>query len=347
MTLNTPLISRLFTTEQTREMDQKTIREYGISGFTLMEIAAAGAAGIISEIQQPEGSGIFICGKGNNGGDALAAARYLVDQYRHRAEIVLLHKREELSEDTGRNYEILKKIAKESSRIRFHDNPEEGLREISKADYIVDGIFGTGLADEPRAPALEIILKLNDAGKPIYAMDIPSGLIGTTGQAPGACIEATHTVTFGTNKTGFYLNGASRYTGEVHLIRLPFPASLLKSDVHLLNKELFESIPEPVRRAVHKYDKGVVHLLAGSQGLTGAAIIAAKSAVQQGAGAVFLYAPKKLLPAYEITLPGIIKIPLGEENDTFYRTPHQQKNSRESGKKAGCFSSGPRDWNSP
>src|SRR5690625_5980556 len=87
MTLNTPLISRLFTTEQTREMDQKTIREYGISGFTLMEIAAAGAAGIISEIQQPEGSGIFICGKGNNGGDALAAARYLVDQYRHRAEI--------------------------------------------------------------------------------------------------------------------------------------------------------------------------------------------------------------------------------------------------------------------
>ena len=341
MTLNTPLISRLFTTEQTREMDQKTIREYGISGFTLMEIAAAGAAGIISEIQQPEGSGIFICGKGNNGGDALAAARYLVDQYRHRAEIVLLHKREELSEDTGRNYEILKKIAKESSRIRFHDNPEEGLREISKADYIVDGIFGTGLADEPRAPALEIILKLNDAGKPIYAMDIPSGLIGTTGQAPGACIEATHTVTFGTNKTGFYLNGASRYTGEVHLIRLPFPASLLKSDVHLLNKELFESIPEPVRRAVHKYDKGVVHLLAGSQGLTGAAIIAAKSAVQQGAGAVFLYAPKKLLPAYEITLPGIIKIPLGEENDTFYRTPHQQKILENLEKRPGVLVAGP------
>lgn len=341
MTLNTPLISRLFTTEQTREMDQKTIREYGISGFTLMEIAAAGAAGIISEIQQPEGSGIFICGKGNNGGDALAAARYLVDQYRHRAEIVLLHKREELSEDTGRNYEILKKIAKESSRIRFHDNPEEGLREISKADYIVDGIFGTGLADEPRAPALEIILKLNDAGKPIYAMDIPSGLIGTTGQAPGACIEATHTVTFGTNKTGFYLNGASRYTGEVHLIRLPFPASLLKSDVHLLNKELFESIPEPVRRAVHKYDKGVVHLLAGSQGLTGAAIIAAKSAVQQGAGAVFLYAPKKLLPAYEITLPGIIKIPLGEENDTFYRTPHQQKILGNLEKRPGVLVAGP------
>src|SRR5690625_5991094 len=84
MTLNTPLISRLFTTEQTRQMDQKTIREYGISGFTLMEIAAAGAAGIISEIQQSEGSGIFICGKGNNGGDALATARYLVDQYRHR-----------------------------------------------------------------------------------------------------------------------------------------------------------------------------------------------------------------------------------------------------------------------
>src|SRR5690625_1163284 len=183
MTLNTPLISRLFTTEQTRQMDQKTIREDGISGFTLMEIAAAGAAGIIAEIQQSEGSGLVNCGKGNDGEQALATARYLVDQYRHRAEIVLLHKREELSEDAGRNYEILKKIAKESSRIRFHDNPEEGLREISKADYIVDGIFGTGLGDEPRASASEIILKLNDAEKPIYAMDIPSGLIGTTGQA--------------------------------------------------------------------------------------------------------------------------------------------------------------------
>src|SRR5690625_3411218 len=178
MTLNTPLISRLFTTEQTRQVDQKTIREYGISGFTVMEIAAAGAAGSISEIQQSEGSGIFICGKGNNGGEALARARYLVDQYRHRAEIVLLHNIEDLAEDAGRNYEILKKIAKESSRIPFHDNPEEGLREISKADYIVDGIFGSGLGDEPRASASEIILKLNDAEKPIYAMDIPSGLIG-------------------------------------------------------------------------------------------------------------------------------------------------------------------------
>src|SRR5690625_6483915 len=97
-----------------------------------MYMSTAGAEWIISEIQQSECSGIFICGKGNNGGDALATARYLVDQYRHRAEIVLLHKREELSEDAGRNYEILKKIAKESSRIRFHDNPEEGLREISK-----------------------------------------------------------------------------------------------------------------------------------------------------------------------------------------------------------------------
>src|SRR5690625_7620359 len=122
MTLNTPLISRLFTTEQTRQMDQKTIREYGISGFTLMEIAAAGAAGIISEIQQSEGSGSFICGKGNHGGDALATARYLVDQYRHRAEIEMLHKREELSEDAVRTYENLQKIATESARIRLHDN---------------------------------------------------------------------------------------------------------------------------------------------------------------------------------------------------------------------------------
>lgn len=341
MTQNTPLISRLFTTEQTRKMDQKTIREYGISGFTLMEIAAAGAAQIISEKQQSAVSGIFICGKGNNGGDALAAARYLTDQYKHKADIVLLQEKEDLSEDAGRNYEILKKIAKSSSRIRFHDNPQEGLREISKTDYIVDGIFGTGLTDEPRATASVIIRQINGAGKPVYAMDIPSGLNGTTGLAPGACIEASHTLTFGTNKTGFYLNGSSRYTGELHLIRLPFPDSLLKSEVHLLDKELFESTPEPVRRAVHKYDKGVVHLLAGSQGLTGAAIIAAKSAVQQGAGAVFLYAPQKLLPVYEITLPGIIKIPLGEENDVFYRTSHQQKILENLEKRPGVLAAGP------
>src|SRR5690625_7970737 len=94
-------------------------------------------------------------------------------------------------------------------------------------------------------------------------------------------------VIFGTNKTGFYLNGSSRYTGEVHLIRLPFPASLLKSDIYLFNKGLFESNPEPVRRAVHKYDKGVRHLLARSQGLTGVAMIAAKSAAQHGEAAVF------------------------------------------------------------
>lgn len=338
---NSPFNSRLFSTEESRDIDQTTIGEYGISGFTLMEIAASGAAQVIFDVEHSSKTGLFLCGKGNNAGDALAVARYLCDHHQHKVNIVFLQGTDGLTADTRLNYEILKKLAKNNPDIRFFEDSADAMQSISEIDYIVDGIFGTGLKSEPREPISEIINLINSTNKPTYSMDVPTGLNATTGVASGTCIKASHTITFGTNKVGFYLNGSAAYTGTVHIIRLPFPETLLQSTVHLLEKDLFESTPGLTRDALHKYDNGVVHLLAGSEGLTGAAIIAAKSAVKHGAGAVFLYTPKKLLPIYEITLPEVIKIPLGDEADSFYKTSHQEKILDNLSGKPGVLVAGP------
>lgn len=341
MLRNSPLSSRLFTTKETREIDKAAIEQFGISGFTLMEIAALGAAQIIAEEESAPKTGLFFCGKGNNAGDALAAARYLAEQYQHQTKIIFLLGTENLSPDTRRNYEILQKLSETNPLIQFCDPWEESLNSVSDAGYIVDGIFGTGLKKETRSPVPEVIQQINRADKTVYSMDIPTGLDGSTGRTQGACIKASCTLTFGTNKFGFYLNGASQYTGKVRFIPLPFPQTLMQSRSHMIGKELFDQIPVLTRQARHKYENGVVHLLAGSEGLTGAAITAAKSALKHGAGAVFLYVPRKLLPIYEITLPLVIKIPVGDDSDTFYKSSHQTKILENLNRRPGVLVAGP------
>ncbi len=186
-----------------------------------------------------------------------------------------------------------------------------------------------------------MIEDLNQSNLTVYSMDIPSGLSGDTGKVMGICVKAAETFTFGTQKIGLYLENASKYTGTVHFIPLQFPKSLFSSTTYLLNLSLFQSIPAAKRNARHKYEKGVVHILAGSEGLTGAAITACRSAWKNGAGAVFLYAPKKLLPIYEITLPEIIKIPLGDDKDLHFKESHTQKILEQLESKPGVLLAGP------
>ncbi len=312
-----PKSCRLNSVHETRELDRATIHDFGIDGFTLMEIAGSGAASGIRKLEGDGKSGLYLCGKGNNAGDALVVARYLANNAGHEANVFFIFGEEGLSTDTTHNLQLLKILKNEGANIRFLDRLPENLAGF--CDYIVDGILGTGLNSDLKAPLPEIIQAIHDTEIPVYAMDVPTGLNADTGEIYNACIKASHTFTFGTNKTGFFLNGASLYTGTVHFIELPFPEYLNQSRMYLLNGDLYNSLPPVRRKAKHKYQHGCVHILAGSEGLTGAAIMAAQSAWKAGAGSVILYAPGKLMPVYERTLPQVIKKSVGSKDDTFYR----------------------------
>ncbi|PKD45291.1 NAD(P)H-hydrate dehydratase [Rhodohalobacter barkolensis] len=305
---------QLYSAEQSRNIDRETIEHFGIDGFTLMEIAAKGAADHIQKEFGLNKTGLFVCGKGNNAGDALAAARYLTENADHKVILFFVFGMEDLSPNTQRNFALLQKLAEKGSDIEFISDLDESL--VNSTDYIIDGIFGTGLSSEIREPVASYIKIINDSEKPVISMDVPSGLHPDSGVPLGTSIQADITCSFGTQKMGHFFNPGKEFAGRVVYVDLPFPRHLRKSTITVINNELSEALPSNERKADHKYQSGVVHLIAGSKGLVGAAIMAAKSAWKSGAGSVILYAPENLIPIYESVLPHIIKVPL-PGNDHF------------------------------
>lgn len=334
-----PVECKLSTAEQSREMDSKTINDFGIDGFTLMEMAASCAARHIQNLQGNGKSGLFVCGKGNNAGDALAVARYLINDSGHKAAFYFALGDDDLSPDAEKNLSLLKKLKEHGAELAFIDDLTTVFEK--KFDYIVDGIFGTGLNSDLRGDLPEIIDKVNSFSLPVYSMDVPSGLHADTGEILKTCMKADYTFTFGSNKIGLHWKRSRDFTGEVVFCNLPFPAAYRKWDGVLLNQHLMESLPGIKRQARHKYDGGVVHIMAGSAGLTGAAIMSAKSAWKQGAGAVFLYAPKALLPVYESVLPNIIKVELGQDSDSHFKKEHADAIIPNLTQKKGVLLAGP------
>jgi ADP-dependent NAD(P)H-hydrate dehydratase / NAD(P)H-hydrate epimerase len=334
-----PEFNRVATPAMCRDADHITIEEFGIGGFTLMEIAARQAAEVIFKETGRHKSGLFLCGKGNNAGDALAAARYLAEDAGHIVNIVMAAGADSLSADTEHNLTLIKKLSVRDAGVFILDEIPEAISH--SFDYIVDGLLGTGISGEIRSPYAEAIEIINGASLPVFSMDLPSGLDAETGLPMGIAVKASHTITFGMNKTGFYLNGASKYTGRVHLAPLPFPRFARKYDATLITPELRQLLPPIKRKAAHKYDDGVVHLIAGSEGLTGAAVMAAKSAWQKGAGAVVLYTTSANLPVYEKHLPQIIKVVVGSESDKGFAGKHAGTILESMKKKPGVLLAGP------
>lgn len=335
--LRIPIECKLSTAEQSREMDSKTINEFGIDGYTLMELAASSAAAHIKKLQGTEKSGLYICGKGNNAGDTLAVARYLINDENHSATFYFVLGDHDLSPDAEKNLSLLKKLKNQGADIAFISS----LENTDGYDYIVDGIFGTGLNSDLRGDLPSVVQKTNSFTIPIYSMDVPSGLHADTGEVLGGCIKADYTFTFGSNKLGLHWKNAREYAGEMVFCNLPFPSTYREWDAVLINPTLMDSLPDIERKARHKYDGGVVHILAGSEGLTGAAIMSAKSAWKHGAGAVFLYAPKALLPIFESNLPNIIKIGVGDKSDSHFKKEHADQITENINNKEGVLLAGP------
>lgn len=304
-----------------------------------MEIAGLKASEIIRHHVKEKSSGLYVCGKGNNAGDAFVIARYCSELSGHPITVLLAAGDEDLSPDAEKYLNLLKKLADQNESINIVKQNEQQLFE--SADYIVDGMIGTGLSSDIREPFLTCIKMANSSSTITFSLDIPTGLHCDSGLILGECIQADHTITFGTNKIGFYLNMGTSVTGEVHLADLPFPEHLRQNSATLINDELAAELSQSAQKAEHKYQKGIVHVVAGSAGMTGAAIMSAKSAWKAGAGAVILYTPGGLLSIYEQTLPEIIKVPVGTKNSLYYETDHAKQILNKIKEKPGTVLLGP------
>lgn len=322
----------LATADQSRNTDRLTIESLGLPGETLMEIAGNRAADIIASDFPKGGSVLFVCGKGNNAGDAFVAARILLDKG-FRVTFYPVFGTDDLSGDCGRNYSRLNQMA-EAMEVEVPYWKE--WKDPSNFDLIADGIFGTGLQREVKSPVSDIIRQINDSGRPVYALDIPSGLHCDTGEILGTAVMASKTVQFGLRKIGCYMGDGPACSGERVQVELPFPGIYKKE----ISVRLIEERRDPVqmlrqysrtsagssspprKKTLHKYNNGVVHVIGGSAGLTGAPLYAARAAWSLGMGAVTLIHPSAWSTTMDIQAPELIKKPAGSAGSKSFTEEH-------------------------
>ncbi len=225
MTTRGPLI---LTREQTRELDRRAIDEFGVPGVVLMENAGRGMAELLRGLGI-NGPVVICCGKGNNGGDGFVIARHL-DNAGIAVRVLLFADPTKLGGDAAIQHRILAAAGMPVEVFAGSAIEEERLRqELAGADWIVDALFGSGLAGSVRPPYDRVIAALNVASARVFAVDVPSGLDSDTGLPLGIAVRARHTATVAVLKKGFLQPSAAAWLGQVHVIDMGVPRRLLET----------------------------------------------------------------------------------------------------------------------
>ncbi|BAL83266.1 hypothetical protein SELR_15580 [Selenomonas ruminantium subsp. lactilytica TAM6421] len=308
---------KIAVSEEMRNIDRLAAEEYGLPELLLMESAGHRIAQAMEHLLG-EVAGKTICvlaGSGNNGGDAFAAARYLTNMGA-KIKIFLTCEPAHLKTASSRMKKASDKMGIEVHGLE-EDRDWNRLHVALKfADGIVDGILGTGFNGELKKKVLRLIEEVNEAGKKVLSVDIPSGVEADTGKVSTVAIMANMTLTLGLPKVGHLLSPGADMTGQLIVDDIGIPQNLLQSKQirqALLDDKLAVTLLPLRGKAVHKGDCGKILVVAGSLGMTGAAALAATAALRAGAGIVTLAVPASLQPVLAGQLQEVMVQPVAEK----------------------------------
>lgn len=286
-----PWLRGLYDAEGQRAVDRWAIEGQGVDSLVLMEAAGQAVAEAVAALS-PRGSVRVVCGKGNNGGDGLVAAR-LLRGIGFEVEALLLWPAGELSPDATANLRRL------GGALEVGD--DIGAR-LAGSGAIVDAIFGTGFAGAPREPAAAAIAAIaaaKESGTPVVACDVASGVDATTGEVAGAVVEADVTVTFHGAKVGHYVAPGKWATGELVVASIGIPAGAPEpAAAGVIEPAVLDLLPRRGARST-KFSSGQVTIAGGSRGLTGAVRMSSMAAIRAGAGYATVAVPADLEPIFE------------------------------------------------
>ncbi|SMB91006.1 NAD(P)H-hydrate epimerase [Thermanaeromonas toyohensis ToBE] len=287
------------TAAEMAEIDRMASRDYFVPSIVLMENAGLRVTESIRRYFGGRVAGkrvLIFAGKGNNGGDGLVVARHLHNEGAE-VKVFLLARPEDLRGDPRTNLEIYQKMGGKIFPILEQSHLQRADISLLYADLVVDAIFGTGFKGAALGLTGEVIKLINNAGKPIVAVDLPSGLDADTGQVHGPCIKATWTVTFALPKRGLVLEPGATLAGELEVVDIGIPRRLIESRnlrLRLLTPAWCREQLKPRDPSSHKGNFGHVLVVGGSQGMVGAVALAALGALRAGAGLVTAAVPRSL-----------------------------------------------------
>jgi len=277
--INDTLPTALHSAAQVRDLDARLIAA-GTPGFELMERAAHGAWRALRQRWPQVNEVTVVAGHGNNAGDAYLLAA-LAQRAGWKVQVYAVGDLARLVGDAASAYAEAK-LAGLTAQSWYADAPLAGV--------VVDGLLGTGLTGEVRAPYADVISAINASGLPVLALDVPSGLCANTGTALGEAVRADLTVTFIALKVGQCTGEAPALVGELVFDDLRAEPELVAETAYVAQRLSAANLPQlaPRSATAHKGQFGHVLVVGGDRGFGGAALLAAESTLRCGAGLVSL-----------------------------------------------------------
>lgn len=302
-------MERIVTAAEMAALDRRCISELAMPGLLLMENAGAGIARIAREMlgPAPDGPVLIVCGPGNNGGDGYVVARHLANAG-CRVDLWILAAEAQIRGDARTNLTIWQRMG---GQTRFIDGPP--APPAAKPHLIIDALLGTGARTDFPPPWEALIEMLNSMEAPILAVDLPTGVDAETGAVRGAAIQASATATMARLKPGLLFSPGRECAGRVYIVDIGMPPELqppgdhavFRLDAAAIAARLPQRSPD-----THKNRVGLVGVVAGSAGYTGAACLTAMAALRAGCGLAYLAAPRSLQPVYAARMTEVITWPV-------------------------------------
>ncbi len=282
----------MLTSAQMQAMDRLAIDEVGIPSLVLMEVAGRAVADAAGQLMQDaateQGPILALAGSGNNGADAVVAARHLRERL-FEVTLLVLGEPDKTSTDLGTQVQIARELGVEARFVSGPGAVADVSALLQTHSVVIDGLFGTGLSRAVEGWRSELIQAIESSARPVVAVDIPSGIDADTGQAWGNSVSADITVTFQFPKFGQLLHPGRTATGELQVVDIGIPPSRLPR-VEPFGEIIEDSILElavPLRDPnSHKGSYGHLLVVAGVPTRPGAALLAGRAALRAGAGLV-------------------------------------------------------------
>jgi len=296
---------KLVTASEMRELDKRTIEEFGTPGEVLMDRAGHGVADVMRRTIEAAGFVApivhLIAGRGNNGGDAFVVAR-LLKTSGITVEVWIAGSANELQGDALKHFSRMTAEDVPYRELPTKDDWDEALYNPIPAEIIVDGVLGTGARGPARGPiagAIQYIISRSESAL-VVSIDVPSGLNADTGEPESAGVRADVTVTVGLPKRGLVAPNALEYTGILEVVDIGIPDEYVEDisgdpDTEYISAADLRPMFSRRHRAAHKGQFGRVLAIGGAQGYAGAISMAARAAVRSGAGLVSALVPQSIL----------------------------------------------------